>query len=445
MLKQILTKIANREPLTELERLSLSDWAERAENVGATVNPFTGQTYSQPQQSDINLMVEQAVTSSARQYFPRLSDITNQMGLQIAGEFRTGTGVPGDGFTGGRFGYPGFTYGSTSYFLAGVANDVLQVGLSLTDGKIYAGAGDITMDINGISLSNNASKLIFKDTTGAAKGYVFMNSSNEMGILNEKNGSKSLVQARNAAGQANKLYIGEDVEFYVTLTNGTSGALEWREDPGNVNAYQLAIPNATNGTNLALAGSEVIIWGGKDGKTTVFNAGNFDIDFRVHGDTVSDMIWVDAGNNQTLLGNGALTVFGTGGLTQITDLKVDAITNDTGLAHGTYTPTLTNTTNIAASTLNGTFSYIRVGNTVNVAGCVSVDPTAAGTTTLTISLPIASNFGGAFDCNGTASSQATNTTANMASSGTSDAAIMTFTAVDLSNQTFRVIFTYQVI
>lgn len=60
---------------------------------------------------------------------------------------------------------------------------------------------------------------------------------------------------------------------------------------------------------------------------------------------------------------------------------------------GTYTPTLTNTTNIASSSVYGTFYYTRIGNTVTVTGIVSIDPTATSTTTqLEISLPIASNL-----------------------------------------------------
>lgn len=59
---------------------------------------------------------------------------------------------------------------------------------------------------------------------------------------------------------------------------------------------------------------------------------------------------------------------------------------------GTYTPTLTNTTNVAASTAHTMF-WLRVGNTVTVAGEVEVDPTASASSTLLgISLPIASAF-----------------------------------------------------
>lgn len=58
-----------------------------------------------------------------------------------------------------------------------------------------------------------------------------------------------------------------------------------------------------------------------------------------------------------------------------------------------YTPTLTNGGNVQASTSH-VATYQRVGSIVNVAGTVDIDPTAgAASTTLRISLPVASVIG----------------------------------------------------
>lgn len=67
---------------------------------------------------------------------------------------------------------------------------------------------------------------------------------------------------------------------------------------------------------------------------------------------------------------------------------------------GTYTPTLTNVTNITASTAYPC-QYMRVGNTVTVSGKVDIDTTAAAAIELGISLPISSNFANDYECAGT--------------------------------------------
>jgi hypothetical protein len=63
------------------------------------------------------------------------------------------------------------------------------------------------------------------------------------------------------------------------------------------------------------------------------------------------------------------------------------------IASGTYTPTLTNVTNVAASTAR-VCQWIRVGNVVTVSGGVDIDTTTAGgtATELGLSLPIASSI-----------------------------------------------------
>ena len=69
-----------------------------------------------------------------------LSDISDNLGLQRAGEIRFGTGTPGKdtGFYGLRISRAPMTYGSTDYFMVGVTGDVLQWGVR-TDGSWDAG------------------------------------------------------------------------------------------------------------------------------------------------------------------------------------------------------------------------------------------------------------------------------------------------------------------
>jgi len=115
------------------------------------------------------------------------------------------------------------------------------------------------------------------------------------------------------------------------------------------------------------------------------------------------------------------------------------------LAAGTYTPTLNNTTNVAASTAFEC-QYLRVGATVTVSGRVDVDPTGAGNTVLGISLPVASNLGAVEDCAGVAAASAVaGQSAAIRGNVANDRAEMVWIAVDTTNQPMYFTFTYQVI
>lgn len=115
------------------------------------------------------------------------------------------------------------------------------------------------------------------------------------------------------------------------------------------------------------------------------------------------------------------------------------------LASGTYTPTLTNVTNVAASTAY-TCQYLRVGSVVTVSGKIDIDPTAAGAVELGISLPVSSNFAALEDCGGTASANAiAGQVAAIAADAVNDRAKLIYIAVDLTNQPMYFSFTYRII
>lgn len=110
---------------------------------------------------------------------------------------------------------------------------------------------------------------------------------------------------------------------------------------------------------------------------------------------------------------------------------------------GTYTPTLTNTTNIDASTAF-LAQYLRVGSVVTVSGRVEVDATAAANTVLGISLPIASNFGANSDCCGTMNRGAGGA-AEIRANTTADTAEASWTAAVTTNTAYYFTFTYRII
>lgn len=70
-------------------------------------------------------------------------------------------------------------------------------------------------------------------------------------------------------------------------------------------------------------------------------------------------------------------------------------------ASGTYTPTLTNVTNLDGSTAY-VCQYLVVGRSCTVSGKVDVNPTATAATELGISLPFTTDFTTTQDCGGVA-------------------------------------------
>ena len=112
---------------------------------------------------------------------------------------------------------------------------------------------------------------------------------------------------------------------------------------------------------------------------------------------------------------------------------------------GVYTPTLTNTTNISASTAYEC-QWARVGNMVIVSGQVDIDPTAAGACILTMSIPVASTFTANGHLGGTAESNAELPCRIRASTSTYSAVFQfAATASTLGNQIFFFIFSYRVV
>lgn len=118
------------------------------------------------------------------------------------------------------------------------------------------------------------------------------------------------------------------------------------------------------------------------------------------------------------------------------------------LASGTYTPTITNVTNISASTAYQC-QYMRVGNTVTVSGKVGLDITAVGAYEAGISLPIASNFGADEDCAGTGegitSAPGAADSVYVKADITNDRASLNGNDNDTSNHSHFFMFTYQII
>jgi hypothetical protein len=114
------------------------------------------------------------------------------------------------------------------------------------------------------------------------------------------------------------------------------------------------------------------------------------------------------------------------------------------LLSSTYTPTLTNTTNVAASTAYVT-NYCRVGNMVTVAGRLEIDPTATGATELGISLPITSDLADPHDASGTAAEGSSGQVGRIYADQTNNRLVLAFNATDTANRNWAFHASYRVI
>jgi len=143
-----------------------------------------------------------------------------------------------------------------------------------------------------------------------------------------------------------------------------------------------------------------------------------------------------AGGQSIILSADTLRIGDTGGTLDSNGILYDS----------TYTPTLYNTTNIAASTAQ-LMHYQRIGNQVNVWGDVMADPTTGGDCVLGISLPIASGLTALSDLAGTGSMFTTgvpNESTIIAPDIANDRAAMYWFAVNTANKRFRIHFSYEI-
>lgn len=181
--------------------------------------------------------------------------------------------------------------------------------------------------------------------------------------------------------------------------------------------------------------------------TTAFPLGTI-IDVRQYG-----------GGQTSFVATGGVTIRASAGLLTIGNqysgarlIKVD--TDEWYLDNGsptvlssTYTPTLTNTTNVNASTAYVT-GYTRVGNSVTVYGKVDIDATAASSTatTLGFSLPVTSALTAEEELGGVAMSNASGATnaIRIIADATNDRASFVFLALTTNNDSYNFQFSYQV-
>jgi hypothetical protein len=112
---------------------------------------------------------------------------------------------------------------------------------------------------------------------------------------------------------------------------------------------------------------------------------------------------------------------------------------------GVYVPTHALGSNAAAATMYNTL-YTRLSDRVIVSGHADVDPTAGGavTTSIGISLPVASNLTGTMDLSGVMTAPGFTETGTIIGDITNDQALLTFQSATANNHQIAFVFQYKV-
>lgn len=118
--------------------------------------------------------------------------------------------------------------------------------------------------------------------------------------------------------------------------------------------------------------------------------------------------------------------------------------NQQDIRSGTYTPTLTGVLNVTASTPRKA-QWSRVGNVVTVSGQFDITPTGIGQVQIGISLPVASNFGTAYECGGAGLTTVNSFAAGVYGDAANNRAELTYFDLSGIAETAVYTFTYEVI
>jgi hypothetical protein len=132
--------------------------------------------------------------------------------------------------------------------------------------------------------------------------------------------------------------------------------------------------------------------------------------------------------------------------TLLDDTTATAALATLGIVASIYTPTLTNVTNLDASTAFSSV-YIQIGTRVIVFGMVQADATlaASAVTALGLSLPVASNFTSAAQLGGVAATGSVNMSARISADVANDRAQFDWLSQSTGNVGLSFIFGYSVL
>ena len=299
------------------------------------------------------------------------------------------------------------TYNKTTNVLSIADLDISDIGIDSSEATFYVNASGGDLNLSGTALVTLST---------AATERLRINSSGAFGLSGANYGT---------AGQ-------------VLTSNGSSSAPTWASGGigGSISAGQVAYGSGVN----TIKGESVFTYNDVTDELTVRRIK------LTTGGAFSAVAITGALVDPTTLTDGDIWYNTTSNKFRVREngSSVNLMTSSTVLS-GTYTPTFTAVANCSGITSFDS-QYLRVGNVVTVSGRVGLTVTSGTTTTTVgISIPIASNFTITSQCSGTGNQTLGNVSGVIIADSTNDRAELTFTSSSSGVAGYAYIFTYVIV
>lgn len=309
-----------------------------------------------------------------------------------------------------------------------------------------------------MNVTNSGANLAYY-LSGVSQAQVFLDGSesklsflnNGTGAITETiNGDQIILMGNSTGGNLTTFKLDDNAQTYTFNKLATGGAAQMVTADatgilgitpiplGDVVGPGSAIDNALarfNGTTGKLIQNSGLILGDAGANNAIFDISNI-------ATTDKTFVLPNASGTFAVSASGNIALSALGDITFTGTLPVA----NGGALGTTYTPTLTNVTNVTSSTA-ANCTYDRSGTTVTAFCSLGVTTTLAVATEVDVSLPIASNFGAATDLNGIGqATSAIATNAYLDADATNDRARLKFIGLSVGGAgTIYFSFSYTVI
>lgn len=223
------------------------------------------------------------------------------------------------------------------------------------------------------------------------------------------------------------------------------------------NIANQGFPSFRTDLNFALTALASLSSGAAEPTTTYANQLWYEADTNtLHIRNEANSAWIDLFVINQTTGSPSFTSGDVGVGTSSPTEKLDVVGNikasgtivGSNLLSGTYTPTLTAVANVSAS-VSILCQYYRVGDVVTVSGRLDISATAANTeTSLSLTLPVASNFSVPHQLAGTGAATSAGSygvAGSFLADATLDVALFRFKPTTTSSVLYNFIFSYRVL